>query len=121
MNSNLLYVVLLITLLCINNRIFAEKDPYADRCGPDYGKCKEGYCCSEYLHCGKSEAHCKKGCYSFYSGEGSACQYDSRCGVGLYAKCMNNECCSKHGWCGTTDEYCKKSKGCQDFYGRCED
>jgi len=119
MKSNLLYIVLLITLLCINiNRVFAIDFEF--RCGPDYGQCPKGYCCSEYFYCGNTEAYCKKGWYSFYSGEGSGCKYDNRCGIGLYARCMNNECCSKHGWCGTTADYCKRSNGCQERFGRCE-
>jgi len=36
------------------------------KCGGMYGSCKEGYCCSKYGWCGKSDRHCKKdqGCQS---------------------------------------------------------
>jgi len=36
------------------------------RCGEKYGKCRDGYCCSRYGWCGKSEKHCKteEGCQS---------------------------------------------------------
>ncbi|OUM59379.1 carbohydrate-binding module family 18 protein, partial [Piromyces sp. E2] len=29
-----------------------------DRCGPGYGECYSGYCCSKYGWCGKSDDHC---------------------------------------------------------------
>ncbi|ORX45645.1 hypothetical protein BCR36DRAFT_414499 [Piromyces finnis] len=36
------------------------------RCGKDYGKCMEGYCCSKYGWCGKSSEYCavEDGCQS---------------------------------------------------------
>jgi len=36
------------------------------RCGAKYGRCPDGYCCSEYNYCGKSPDHCGKGCLQTY-------------------------------------------------------
>jgi len=36
----------------------------SDRCGPNYGVCAKGYCCSRYGYCGKTVSYCGTGCQS---------------------------------------------------------
>jgi len=82
------------------------------RCGPDYGSCDEGECCSQYGWCGKSDDHCDVGCQPKYG----ICKSEDRCGPG-YGSCSGGKCCSKYGWCGKSDDYC--GVGCQPEYGLC--
>jgi len=82
-----------------------------DRCGPGYGSCDEGECCSEYGWCGKSNDHCGVGCQPKYG----ICKSEDRCGPG-YGSCSEGKCCSKYGWCGTSADYCDE---CQPGYGFC--
>ena len=85
------------------------------RCGPGYGSCINGQCCSVFGWCGTSDDHCtaRKGCQSKYG----TCT--GKCGPG-YGKCPDGECCSSKGWCGITDKYCNSSLGCQSEFGICK-
>ncbi|OUM57352.1 carbohydrate-binding module family 18 protein [Piromyces sp. E2] len=89
-----------------------------ERCGPAYGSCDEGNCCSKFGWCGKSNDHCGTGCQS----EFGKCNSDdgvrkTRCGPG-YGNCSSGDCCSQYGWCGITSEHC--GNGCQSEFGRCD-
>ncbi|KAG4087054.1 coth protein-domain-containing protein [Neocallimastix lanati (nom. inval.)] len=116
-----------------------------NQCGPDYGVCPKGKCCSRYGYCGNTVAYCGKGCQS----EFGECTNDDnnvsvtttkttsstettstntstintlptsleKCGPGV-AVCGNNLCCSRYGYCGNTVAYC--GKGCQSEFGRCD-
>jgi len=115
----------------------------AAECGPQYGKCADGYCCSKYGYCGKTSEYCdiSAGCQSAYGICSSATttqktttttktstttvntsiptSTNGRCGKDLGTRCPSNQCCSKYGYCGGSDEYCSVSEGCQSSYGRC--
>jgi len=43
-----------------------NKNSNSYRCGKKYGKCQDGYCCSKYGWCGKSDSYCNinNGCQS---------------------------------------------------------
>jgi len=110
------------------------------QCGKGIGSCPDGYCCSKYGWCGKSDAYCKleEGCQSKFgvchekqvstsnddisSTDGTASNDEDddewRCGEG-YGSCKEGYCCSKYGWCGKSSNYCSKSRGCQSEFGKC--
>ncbi|OUM57235.1 carbohydrate-binding module family 18 protein [Piromyces sp. E2] len=108
-----------------------------DQCGPKYGKCDEGECCSQYGYCGKTDEYCsiKKGCQSEFgrcddgkrptitttvtkkTSTPSPTKTNSRCGS-QYGKCPSGQCCSKYGYCGKDSQYC--GTGCQSEYGESE-
>jgi len=102
---------------------------YKSKCGPRYGKCDSGYCCSQYNYCGKDDDYCSisKGCQSRYGicaavnkfGYQSS-SFKKRCGR-KYGSCDYGYCCSKSNYCGKEDTYCSIRKGCQSKYGICFD
>jgi len=90
-------------------------------CGPNYGICPSGKCCSKYGYCGTTDNYCGVGCQSSYGqcngSNGSSSvkiSTSGKCGKD-YGRCPDNKCCSKYGYCGTTDAYC--TKGCQSEFG----
>jgi len=115
-----------------------------NRCGPSYGICPSGQCCSKYGWCGKTDDYCDSGCQSEF---GQCKNYpinnatannapadnapvnnmtvetsipistNGRCGK-TYGRCPSDECCSVFGWCGKTDTYC--GSGCQSEFGKCK-
>jgi len=108
------------------------------KCGPNYGICPSGYCCSKYGYCGLTLEYCSTGCQSLYgkclnlvSDEGatttkpvasatvkaSETKKSYKCGEG-YGSCKTGYCCSKYGYCGTSSQYC--GNGCQSKYGKCD-
>jgi len=97
------------------------------RCGKEFGSCKEGYCCSKWGWCGKTELHCsvKSGCQSEFGlcakkdGFVEEQKMDGRCGVGI-GSCPEGYCCSKWGWCGKSDSHCSIEEGCQSEFGACK-
>jgi len=103
-------------------------------CGPGYGSCGNGKCCSPYGYCGTTTRHCGTGCQANYglcnssgsssgSGSGSSSgtvpisMVEDRCGPEYGACADPNACCSEHGWCDTTSKHC--GTGCQPKYGKC--
>ncbi|OUM63132.1 carbohydrate-binding module family 18 protein [Piromyces sp. E2] len=91
-----------------------------DKCGPGVAICADGYCCSKYGYCGKTDDYCKSGCQSEYgtckSGSSKKISKDGRCGP-EHGICPDNLCCSQYGWCDRTSEHC--GSGCQSEYGEC--
>ncbi|OUM63133.1 carbohydrate-binding module family 18 protein [Piromyces sp. E2] len=91
-----------------------------DKCGKDVAVCADGYCCSKYGYCGKTDDYCKSGCQSEYgtckSGSSQKISKDGRCGP-EYGRCPDNLCCSEYGWCDRTSDHC--GSGCQSDYGEC--
>jgi len=43
-----------------------KKTTFNWRCGSEYGRCPDGFCCSKYGYCGKSDIHCKSRCRPEY-------------------------------------------------------
>jgi len=82
-----------------------------NRCGPEFGYCLSGQCCSKLNYCGTTSAHCSnsKGCQSEFG--------ECRCGK-TFGKCPSGYCCSKYDYCGKTKAYCSAAKGCQKKYGK---
>jgi len=99
----------------------------AAKCGPGYGSCSNGQCCSKYGYCGTTEDYCGSGCQAGYGNCNSSSNNspsasvvistDGRCGIGFNTKCPNGYCCSKYGYCGTSSDHC--NSGCQTGYGSC--
>ncbi|OUM56466.1 carbohydrate-binding module family 18 protein [Piromyces sp. E2] len=56
--------VALFAIALISSTAAAPATFSKDRCGPKFGKCDKGYCCSQYNWCGTSNDHCGKGCQS---------------------------------------------------------
>ncbi|BFZ59011.1 hypothetical protein YB2330_000010 [Saitoella coloradoensis] len=111
-------------------------------CGPDVS-CEgwpEGTCCSQYGHCGDTDAHClvingcQNGCLSSGSGPtltspatsaswtsgstalptGYTYTTDGSCGgTVVCGDWSQGGCCSQYGYCGDTDLHCLTSNGCQ--------
>jgi len=119
------YPILVIAIVALISSVSAE-----GRCGPNYGKCPEGTCCSSWGWCGIFDEHCllSHGCQPQYgtckgSGNGDTgdepYSTDGRCGAGV-GKCPAGTCCSKWGSCGIFDDHCLISKGCQPKYGVCK-
>lgn len=75
------------------------------RCGPGYGKCGPGRCCSVYGWCGNpGETACALSKRSDTMYDGNKLEVtDPRCGPG-YGKCGAGRCCSVAGWCGSAGE-----------------
>ncbi|OUM61793.1 carbohydrate-binding module family 18 protein [Piromyces sp. E2] len=92
-----------------------------DKCGKDVAVCADGYCCSKYGYCGKTDDYCKSGCQSEYgtckTGSSQIISKDGRCGP-EYGRCPGDLCCSEYGWCGKTSDHC--GSGCQSEYGECD-
>ncbi|OUM57191.1 carbohydrate-binding module family 18 protein, partial [Piromyces sp. E2] len=113
------------------------------RCGPKFGTCPAGECCSGKGYCGKTAVYCSanRGGQKEYKGQccsakgycgvtsgfcsvWNGCQKDygmcieGRCGE-KWGQCPEGECCSEKGWCGKTKSYCYPSLGCQEGYGLC--
>jgi hypothetical protein len=108
------------------------------RCGPNFGICPSGQCCSKYGYCGTSSDHCSKYCIPEYGdcSNGSSAtskktttktktssptssipvSTNGHCGA-KYGACPIGQCCSKYGYCGTKEAYC--GTGCQTLYGNC--
>ena len=84
----------------------------AKRCGPNYGSCPVGQCCSAKGYCGKTAAYCSsaKKCQPEYG--------DCKCGKD-FGSCNDGLCCSKKGYCGKTDAHCLITDGCQSEFGNC--
>ncbi|ORY66666.1 hypothetical protein LY90DRAFT_406291, partial [Neocallimastix californiae] len=87
------------------------------------GRCNDGYCCSRFGWCGKSDEYCsiKKGCQTEFGKcnlSDNPISKDGRCGEGI-GNCKEGYCCNKSGWCGKSKEYCDRKKGCQLGYGKC--
>jgi len=63
--TGLLTIASAIPLSSSNNDTIAIND---GRCGPEYGKCSEGECCSSWGWCGKTSSHCNinLGCQTKY-------------------------------------------------------
>jgi len=97
------------------------------RCGEEFGSCREGYCCSKWGWCGKTELHCSvsNGCQSEFGvcaktdGFEIEQKKDGRCGVGI-GSCAEGYCCSKWGWCGQSESHCTMEEGCQSEFGACK-
>ncbi|ORX39490.1 glycoside hydrolase/deacetylase [Piromyces finnis] len=109
---------LTILALISSKSVLAEKNK---RCGSDYGKCSEGYCCSKYGWCGKTSDYCSTGCQSKFGicdGIDNTISTDGRCGHG-YGICPEGQCCSSYGWCGKGEKYCLS--GCQSKFGICNE
>ncbi|KAL6604711.1 glycoside hydrolase/deacetylase, partial [Neocallimastix sp. 'constans'] len=94
----------------------------AAKCGPGYGSCEKGKCCSKYGYCGTSDSYCGSGCQSEFGtchGSNSTKKTsNTKCGSD-YGVCPSNLCCSKYGYCGTSDDHCQVERGCQSEFGRC--
>jgi peptidoglycan/xylan/chitin deacetylase (PgdA/CDA1 family) len=103
---------------------FVKTAPTLGKCGDGMGICEEGYCCSQYNWCGKSEGHCGLGCQSVFGNcnvgdfvsstsdpsepTGSIkLSTDGRCSD-IDGSCINNECCSQYGWCGVSVDHCRQ-------------
>ncbi|ORX42184.1 hypothetical protein BCR36DRAFT_587370 [Piromyces finnis] len=110
-----------------------EKKHHPWQCGKNIGSCMEGYCCSYYGWCGKTERYCnvELGCQSefgdCYIGKqkvttpyinGKKQYHPLQCGKGIHS-CEKGYCCSRHGWCGKTEKYCNVELGCQSEFGEC--
>jgi len=103
-----------------------KKEP--GRCGPNYGPCDDGLCCSKFGWCGSTDDFCDANVCLLNYGvcnkggktiqEYSIIRDDGRCGKG-FGHCSDGTCCSKYGWCGTTESYCSIKAGCQKKYGSC--
>jgi len=89
-----------------------------ERCGEDYGRCKDGQCCSTMGYCGVSSEHCYNDCQSKYGRCGDLINDKNRCGWG-YGSCPDGLCCSKYGYCNNKESHCKFEDGCQFMYGKC--
>ena len=93
------------------------------KCGPDYGSCNLGRCCSSTGWCGSTETHCYlPSCNQQYTPQpclayDKPISIDGRCGTLNGATCISTRCCSKYGWCGTSDAHCLD--GCQVGFGWC--
>jgi len=89
-------------------------------CGPSFGSCSNGLCCSANNECGKTDAHCnvQKGCQNAYGLCYEDDSHSKECGSG-YGSCSSGLCCSKDGQCGTTNRHCNVKQGCQVDYGLC--
>ncbi|ORX46919.1 hypothetical protein BCR36DRAFT_585023 [Piromyces finnis] len=112
--------------LCYEDDNGSNKDDnYLKECGPDYGMCTEGKCCSKDGKCGTEDSYCniKKGCQVDYGlcytpsgnireGSGKSCGRN-------YGSCDFPECCSKSGKCVLGNNECLESNGCQNSYGIC--
>jgi len=86
-------------------------------CGPKYGKCPEGQCCSKYGYCGTTDAYCGKRCqFGFGKCDSPKIATEGRCGAN-YGICPAGLCCSRYGYCGNKVNYC--GTGCQLNYGNC--
>jgi len=83
------------------------------KCGPEYGECPAGQCCSKKGYCGTTTDFCSpsNGCQSEYG--------DCRCGDD-FGECPTGQCCSEKGYCGTTSSYCLSINGCQSEFGVCK-
>ena len=44
--------------------MFSALIALAKNCGKGYGRCMDGFCCSKYGYCGKTEEYCGDGCQS---------------------------------------------------------
>ncbi|OUM62881.1 carbohydrate-binding module family 18 protein, partial [Piromyces sp. E2] len=117
------YINLVLSAVVLISSASAAPATYSsNRCGPGYGSCDDGYCCSQYGWCGKTEEHCRidNGCQSNYGYcLGVTPQpANDRCGSKFgNAKCGSGECCSQYGYCGTSKDHC--GKGCQSEFGVC--
>jgi len=118
-----------------NNKLPISKD---GRCGKDVAICNEGFCCSMYGWCGKTDKYCKieEGCQkefgvcnsnkntdnkigdNEFNGVELPISKDGRCGEGI-AICGEDSCCSNFGWCGKTKDHCMIDRGCQTEFGIC--
>jgi len=90
-------------------------------CGPSYGSCPSGQCCSKYGYCGTSDAHCKpSSCQPSYgtctANTNTKISTDGTCGSSK-GSCPNGLCCSKYGYCGDSEAHC--GAGCQSAFGIC--
>jgi len=103
------------------------------RCGPDFGKCREGQCCSKYGWCGSTNKHCDvvEGCQKTFGictgnedesnnneGENTDLPLTTtgKCSA-TDGRCPSGQCCSRYGWCGKGEKYC--GSGCQKEFGGC--
>jgi len=104
------------------------------QCGGSHGSCTDGYCCSKYGYCGKTDDHCGIGCQANFgkcnkitttikkttqtTNNNKATQTinHKQCG-GSFGSCTDGYCCSKFGWCGNSNDHC--GSGCQKNFGRC--
>ncbi|ORX83427.1 glycoside hydrolase/deacetylase [Anaeromyces robustus] len=103
------------------------------KCGPGFGSCEKGRCCSKFGYCGSTDEYCGIGCQADYGHCNLTTEKNNiesnRCGPGYgtfspnglcgenNGICPNHQCCSKYGYCGSTDDYC--GNGCQSEFGRC--
>ncbi|OUM59331.1 carbohydrate-binding module family 18 protein, partial [Piromyces sp. E2] len=60
----------IICCCCLAYGATAAPTIYSDdgKCGPGYGKCREGFCCSKFGWCGNTDSHCSidSGCQPEY-------------------------------------------------------
>lgn len=84
------------------------------KCGPNFGKCPNNGCCSQYGYCGTSDEYCGAGCNPKC---GLCFTSDGTCGIGK-GRCPEGQCCSQYGYCGKSGEYCEA--GCNPSFGDCE-
>jgi len=92
-----------------------------DKCGSEYGRCRNNECCSEYGYCGETGEYCGVNCQPNYG----ICGYNTsigltpndQCGHVNGYSCHPGYCCSKFGYCGDEEGHC--GIGCQSVFGEC--